>query len=109
MFLNARMVSGLLAVALCAWIAGWVPGTAERILIMVVGSTAVFLAMFYRHEDGVHIRRHSALETQSDALIDHPQFDVIIEAVPDPLLFIQNDRVIAANAAATDLLGKEVL
>ncbi|MBK8373919.1 MAG: hypothetical protein IPL18_03230 [Sphingomonadales bacterium] len=72
MFLNARMVSGLLAVALCAWIAGWVPGTAERILIMVVGSTAVFLAMFYRHEDGVHIRRHSALETQSDALIDHP-------------------------------------
>ena len=109
MFLNARMVSGLLAVALCAWIAGWVPGTAERILIMVVGSTAVFLAMFYRHEDGVHIRRHSALETQSEALIDHPQFGEFMDAVPDPLLFIQNDRVIAANAAATDLLGKEVL
>lgn len=109
MFLNTRMISGLLAIALCAWIAGWVPGTAERMLIMVVGATAVFLAMYYRHEDGVQIRRHRALDAESDALIDHPQFGEFMDAVPDPLLFIQNDRVIAANAAATDLLGKEVL
>jgi two-component system phosphate regulon sensor histidine kinase PhoR len=106
--LSAKTVFAFLVVCGGAYIAGLMPGAPERMTVMVVTSLiALFIATdFEDQSDG--IKNHSVTIT-TIKLTEHPQFQDFLDAANDPLLVVEDARVISANKAALHLLGSNII
>jgi two-component system, OmpR family, phosphate regulon sensor histidine kinase PhoR len=106
--LSAKTVFAFLVVCGGAYIAGLMPGAPERMTVMVVTSLiALFIATdFEDQSDG--IKNHSVPIT-TIKLTEHSQFQDFLDAANDPLLVVEDARVISANKAALHLLGSNII
>jgi two-component system, OmpR family, phosphate regulon sensor histidine kinase PhoR len=101
--------TALAAMIICggALIAGQLAGSAERVIVMIVTGLIAFLITndpFDPAEDKKHITAQQA----EDRLSEHPQFQNFLDVSTDPIVMVENARVIAANQAARQLLGSKI-
>jgi two-component system, OmpR family, phosphate regulon sensor histidine kinase PhoR len=91
-----------------AYIAGQLYGILERMTVMTVTSMIAFFVLSERDD-----KRTPALMPASNqipsGLSEHPQFQDFLDAAGDPTLIVENARVLAANKAALQLLGPNII
>ncbi len=103
-----RITLALAIITAGAIAAGYVHGTIERIVIMLV---AAMMAIFFAIDQGgdrTRMQPHGALENKAKPINEHSDFPILIEASPDPLLLVENARIVMANGPARQLFGDGV-
>ncbi len=106
--LSAKTAFAFLIVCGGAYVAGLMPGVPERMTVMVVTSLiALFIAADFEYQSE-GIENHFAKEI-SIKLTEHPLFQDFLDAAADPLLVVEDARVISANKAALHLLGGNII
>jgi two-component system, OmpR family, phosphate regulon sensor histidine kinase PhoR len=106
--LSPKTALAFLIVCGGAYIAALMPGAPERMTVMAVTSLiALFIAAdFDDRSDEIESR---AAKEISIKLTEHPLFQDFLDAASDPLLVVEDARVISANKAALHLLGGNII
>jgi two-component system, OmpR family, phosphate regulon sensor histidine kinase PhoR len=92
-----------------AWIAAALAGNLERTVVMVVSSLiAVFLIA---GGDEKPDAQSKLLDNPNpkQPITQHPDFQGFIEATHDAIIIVENAKVVIANQAALQLLGKAII
>jgi two-component system phosphate regulon sensor histidine kinase PhoR len=94
-----------------ALIAGQMAGYAERIVVVFVSMLiAVFVVADPDSDDEFRAEANNPVESGSAVTISsHPQLQAFIDASADAVMMVENARVTAANQAARQLLGTNIV
>jgi two-component system, OmpR family, phosphate regulon sensor histidine kinase PhoR len=105
---SLRTLIALVFVICGAYFAGLLSGNIERITVMTVTAMIAFFVVSEREISQDEPPRNFDL-TVPQKLTEHAQFQLFINTIADPMLIVENARVSAANTAALDVLGANVI
>jgi two-component system, OmpR family, phosphate regulon sensor histidine kinase PhoR len=91
-----------------AYIAGQLYGNVERMTVMVVTSMIAFFVISEQDARRAPALKPADTPTPS-RLSEHPQFQDFLDTAGDPTLIVEDARVSAANKAALQLLGSNII
>jgi two-component system, OmpR family, phosphate regulon sensor histidine kinase PhoR len=88
--------------------AGQLPGIAERITVMIVTAmVALFIARIDDFAPAATVQTANRVVT--DRITENAQFQLVLDAITDAVVIVENARVTGANAAALQLLGGNIV
>jgi two-component system phosphate regulon sensor histidine kinase PhoR len=110
-WLSPRMLFAFALALVGALIAGQMAGYAERIVVVFVSMLiAVFVVADPDSDDEFRAEANNPVESGSAVTISsHPQLQAFIDASADAVMMVENARVTAANQAARQLLGTNIV
>ncbi len=110
-WLSARILIALALAFTGAVIAGQMPGMIERIMVVMVSMlVALFIAADPHDPSGADVDdATSGNKAEPEPITIHPQLQSFIDASTDAILIVDNARVSAANQAARQLLGNNIV
>lgn len=112
-WLSPRMLFAFALALVGALIAGQMAGYAERIVVVFVSMLiALFIVADPDSDDEFRAEPGKPADTQSVGIAtisSHPQLQAFIDASADAVMMVENARVTAANQAARQLLGANIV
>jgi two-component system phosphate regulon sensor histidine kinase PhoR len=110
-WLSPRILIALALAFVGAVIAGQMPGMIERIMVVMVSMlVALFIAADPHDPSGADTDdATSGNDAEPQPITIHPQLQSFIDASTDAILIVDNARVSAANQAARQLLGNNIV
>ncbi len=104
-FSTPRLLIAAAIILGSAMVAGQVLGWPQRAFIMGVGG--LFALLFAVPPEETRSRRRE--EKPQQRLSHFADFEILAEALPEPMLLVENGRVTNANSAAAALLGPQLV
>jgi two-component system phosphate regulon sensor histidine kinase PhoR len=93
-----------------AVIAGQMPGQVERVIVVLISMlVALFIAADPHDPESALPEEKLPTDIDPASITSHPQLQAFIDASTDAILIVDNARVSAANQAARQLLGANII
>lgn len=109
-WLSPRILIALVLALVGAVIAGQMPGQVERIVVVLISMlVALFVAADPHDPESAPLEEKTPTGIDPSSITSHPQLQSFIDASTDAILIVDQARVSAANQAARQLLGTNII
>ncbi len=109
-WLSPRILIALTVALIGAVIAGQMPGQVERVIVVLISMlVALFIAADPHDPESALPEEKLPTDIDPASITSHPQLQAFIDASTDAILIVDNARVSAANQAARQLLGANII
>jgi two-component system phosphate regulon sensor histidine kinase PhoR len=110
-WLSPRILIAVVVALVGAIIAGQMPGQVERIIVVLISMLVALFIAADPHDPESILPDEKADNRDIDpsSITSHPQLQSFIDASTDAILIVDNARVSAANQAARQLLGANII